>query len=51
MNIQILPSLLAADVGALGAEIARVARSGADALTVSVPPRPQRTRAGRLRSP
>ena len=27
MNIQILPSLLAADVGALGAEIARVARS------------------------
>lgn len=36
MNIQILPSLLAADVGALGAEIARVARSGADALHLDV---------------
>ena len=36
MNIQILPSLLAADIGALGAEIARVARSGADALHLDV---------------
>lgn len=36
MNIQILPSLLAADVGALGAEIARVARSGADALHLDI---------------
>ena len=36
MNIQILPSLLAADVGALGAEIVRVARSGADALHLDV---------------
>ena len=36
MNIQILPSLLAADVGALGAEISRVARSGADALHLDV---------------
>ena len=36
MNIQILPSLLAADVGALGAEIARVAQSGADALHLDV---------------
>lgn len=36
MDIQILPSLLAADVGALGAEIARVARSGADALHLDV---------------
>ena len=36
MNIQILPSLLASDVGALGAEIARVARSGADALHLDV---------------
>lgn len=36
MDIQILPSLLAADVGALGAEIARVARSGADALHLDI---------------
>ena len=36
MDVQILPSLLAADVGALGAEIARVARSGADALHLDV---------------
>ena len=36
MNIQILPSLLAVDVGALGAAIARVARSGADALHLDV---------------
>ncbi len=36
MNIQILPSLLAADFGALAAEIARVARSGADALHLDV---------------
>ena len=36
MNIQIRPCLLAADVGALGAEIARVARSGADALHLDV---------------
>ena len=36
MNIHILPSLIAADVGALGAEIARVARSGADALHLDV---------------
>lgn len=36
MNVQILPSLLAADFGALAAEIARVARSGADALHLDV---------------
>ena len=36
MQIQILPSLLAADFGILGAEISRVARSGAEALHIDV---------------
>lgn len=36
MDIQILPSLLAADFGALAGEIARVARSGADALHLDI---------------
>ncbi len=36
MNIQILPSLLAADFGALAGEISRVARSGADALHLDI---------------
>ncbi len=36
MQIQILPSLLAADFGILGAEISRVAKSGAEALHIDV---------------
>ncbi len=36
MQIQILPSLLAADFGMLGAEISRVAKSGAEALHIDV---------------
>ena len=36
MDIQILPSLLAADFGALAGEISRVARSGADALHLDI---------------
>jgi len=36
MTIRILPSLLAADFGALAAEIGRVAASGADALHLDV---------------
>lgn len=36
MDVQILPSLLAADVGALASEIARAAQAGADALHLDV---------------
>ena len=36
MQIQILPSLLAANFGTLGAEITRVAQSGAEALHIDV---------------
>ena len=36
MQIQILPSLLASDFGILGAEISRVAKSGAEALHIDV---------------
>ena len=36
MQIQILPSLLAANFGILGAEISRVAKSGAEALHIDV---------------
>jgi ribulose-phosphate 3-epimerase len=36
MNVQVLPSLLAADFGALADEIRRVAASGADALHLDI---------------
>ena len=36
MNVQVLPSLLAADFGCLAAEIRRVAESGADALHLDI---------------
>ena len=36
MNVQVLPSLLAADFGSLAAEIRRVAASGADALHLDI---------------
>ena len=36
MNVQILPSLLAADFGILADEIRRVAASGADALHLDI---------------
>lgn len=36
MNFQVLPSLLAADYGALAADISRAARAGADALHLDI---------------